>query len=301
MSEKTIYLNFFQLCPITEEEEDRKEQEKNLKSLFTNLPTSFIPIPRIDSSVSIYGDIVKSDGLFLGTLVNNQTSDIPPGFDETTGELEALKLELTQGLGYATSFVYDPEVRIVMIESVRNGVSIGSFCKFLIRNFDLPPIEAAVVINPSDLEKLYGFTSISKFHVKIARLENGNIFKDKKKSVSQITESADNTNTDVLEYRLGVRKRKDSLSLTKIKSMVIDFLKYKETEEVQKLDIMGREGDDSASESIDFIKQRLRDRITIEKERLVSSFQIHDRYDQLTATYKKHKKSLQVYKLKKIV
>ena len=188
-----------------------------------------------------------------------------------------------------------------MIESVRNGVSIGGFCKFLTKNFDLPPIEAAVVINPQDMQKLYSFTTISKFHVKIARLENGNIFKDKKKSVSQITDSADNTNTDILEYKLGVRKRKDSLSLTKIKSMVIDFLKYKETEEVQKLDIIGKEEEDGSFELIDFIKQRLRDKITIEKERLISSFQIHEKYEQLTTVYRKHKKSLQVYKLKKIV
>jgi hypothetical protein len=300
MPEKTINLNFFQLVPESVDQENPNKQVQAIKNIFENIPAVFNSIPRTDGTVNLYGSIEKRGDLFLGTLVKNQTSDIPPSYDENNNDLQALPLGANQGLGYSTSFLYDPEVRIIMIESQRNGVSIGVLCSFLNHNFDVPKLDAGIVINPTEMANFLEMGSYNKFQVKMARLENGAIFNSKNRAIGQIIHAADNTNTDTLEFSLTVKKKYDTLSLSKIRNFVNTFLKFKDSEEVTVLKVSGRSDEDAGSETIDFIQQRLKDNFTVEKVRLNSSFSVKEHYDKMIVAYNKHRGGLKIYKLKKI-
>ena len=302
MADKKIALNFFQLNPETEnpDTDEHKEQLKSIGDIFTQLPTSFQSIHLSESRVSIYGNIEKNGSYYLGTLIRNQISSIPPSFDEAASKLTKLPLGDEQGLAYPTSFLYDPNVRIVMIESVRNGVSIGTFCSFLNKNFhNGDKVHPSLVINPAKISEFNNMTMITKFQVKIARIQSGTIFNSKKNtSIGQIIHSSDNTNTDTLDYALSVRKKSSSLNPSKIRNLVNSFLKYDDSKEVRKLIITGKEDEDSTSDTINFIDQKLEDFITVKKERLIESFDINDHYTKLLEVYSNHKSSLSVYKVK---
>jgi hypothetical protein len=142
--------------------------------------------------------------------------------------------------------------------------------------------------------------SYNKFQVKMARLENGAIFNSKNRAIGQIIHAADNTNTDTLEFSLTVKKKYDTLSLSKIRNFVNTFLKFKDSEEVTVLKVSGRSDEDAGSETIDFIQQRLKDNFTVEKVRLNSSFSVKEHYDKMIVAYNKHRGGLKIYKLKKI-
>lgn len=299
MPSKRVNLNFYQLNP--EKIENETAQIKAIKNIFTEMPPEMHRVRRGDFSVSLYGDIEKREGVYLATLVHTQLSNIPPSYDDSRDVIKPLPLADGVGLGYQTNFLFDPTVRIVMIESVKNGVTVGGLCALLNRNFDLPMLDASLVINPSDMEKLNKMGTIKKFQVKIAKMESGTVFKGGKKSLSQITASADNTNTDTLEYTITAGRRKgESLNVNKVLDWARGFFKYKDNKEVEKLVIVGKETDEDQSETIDLVKQRVKDFITIETQRLVGSFEASDRKGKLLEVYQMHRRGFEIYRLKKI-
>lgn len=299
---KKINLNFFQLTPETVDVDNAKDQIKAIKDVFNTPPEEFTPLMRGENKINLYSTPTfhATEKVYLGTFISNQISEIPPSFDESTNKLEPLPLTENQGLGYPTSFLYDPELRIVMIESVKNGVNINTFCNFLHVNYDIATLQPAFVINPTELQKFYDMQFYKRFKVKIARIQNGNLLRSRKRTIMQITNSADDTNTDYLEYGLSVRFKNETLSLAKIRNFVAEFLRYKETEEVVSLSVSGREDDDAGLENIDFIQEKLRDFIQVGTTRLISDFAINERYHMLVDAYKRHRRNLQVYKLKHV-
>jgi hypothetical protein len=297
MHNKKITINFFQLCPEVESEEEKIAGNQELVKLFENIPTNFQSIVYDDSKVNLFDNLKNKRGLVLGTLIRNQISDIPPKYNDVSRSIEPLDLTHDQGLGYATCFLYDPSLRILVIESIRNGVGIATLCAFLEKNFNLTnKIEPNFVINPTDLARFYDMGSIKKFEVKIARIHGGSIFNQKKKSINQITNAADQTDTDLLEYSLSVNRGHDTLSLSTIRNFVSSLLKFKGSDEVKAMKVTGKSFDSTTNDTIDFIKEKMVDSIFVERVRVVTSFNIEDHYDKLIDVYHKHKKSLQVYK-----
>lgn len=301
-AKKRIALSFFQLNPDIENSNpvENSEELKKISEVFLTQPTATKPVKLSDSSVNFYGKVEKQGALFLGTVIKNQLSNIPPSYDEVAGIAAKLPLSSNEGLGYQTSFLYDPALRIIMIESVKNGVNVNVLCLLLQKNFDIPDIQASLVINPARLQEFYNMRVISKFQVKVARLEQGTIFNTKKNSsIGQIIHSADDTNTDLLEYTLGVRKKNKSLKRSKISTLIRSFLRYEETDEVKKLLVTGKEEEEGHSNSINFIEQRLTDFVFVKQERLIETFEVKERYEKLLDVYNKHKPSLQIYKVKR--
>lgn len=306
--EKIINLNFYQVeLPNDGSQKDIKEKRNIISNSFKNPPSKSSKINREDgSSISLLRSKLHNDanGLIYGTLIHNQKNDLPFSFDDETQTDEALGIAENRGLGYETSFVLDPVVNIVMIENVKNGVSIGSFCRFFEDYLNVKPIEYNLVINPSEMQKLYDMTAITKFAVKIASLRNGDPFAGKKVSSSQIINAADKTNTDTLEMSLSIGfNRGTSLDLSTIRSYVKDFLKIKtdDKKQLQKLLISGKVGDESPTDIIDLIEQRLKDTIKVKRVRLNSLDSLNDRYGLLTTKYLLHQQSLRIaYKLRKI-
>ncbi len=296
--QKTVQVNFFQLSPASTDPTEIKKDTAQIIGVLDGLSKDLRKLERGDGNVSIYGDIVKRGNCVLGTLVNNQMFDVPPRFDDETHALDPLHLSENQGLGYATCFLYDKNTNILMIESVKNGVGPITFVSFLRHNYSMPLFTPSIVINPKDIVNFYNMVTINKFHVKVARVEDGTIFKTKKKSLGQIIKSADDTNTNMLEYKIQTGRKKKSLRLPKVRQWVKDFLDYKETEEVDILSVSGYDAEDH-KDVIDFIKQRLKDSYKIEKHRIVGSFTILERHNNLYDIYLKHGEMLKkAYKVK---
>lgn len=300
MSDKRISLRFFQLVPTVEEtEKDARIKQLNaISTLFNAVPGTLRPASFSESRVYLYGNVVRRNGVVLGTFLRNQVSNIPPSYDETEALLQSLPFTDNQGLAYQTSFLYDPDNRILMLEVNKNGVGISTFCGYINQNFPTISIQPALVIDPQKLQDFYNMTTISKLSVKIAKLENGSIFNNRgKSSLGQIIRSADNTNTDTLEYALSARGGK-SLNRGKISGLIRSLMRYDDDREVQKLLVVGKEDDEAPREAIDLIDQKLQDSITVQRVRLISNFPVEEHYTKLEKVYAAHRPSLKIYKIK---
>ena len=293
---KLVNLSFFQLS--TNQVEETPDDIKQISDVFEKLPVKYESVNVWDGTVSIYGKIEKRGNVYLGSLVKNQKVNIPPSCDDNN-VIEVLPLGNKKGLGYATCFLYDPNYRIIMIESTSGSVGISVLCDFLENNFTIPSLDPGVVINPIDYARYLKFGIFTKFQVKIAKLENGTIFNSSNKTIGQITKVSDKTNTQIFECTMSVGNRHEGLVKSVIRRMVDGFLQYKNTSELKTLKISGRDTEDGRSETIDFIKQRFKDSFSVPTERLISSFDIPDHFTKMIQVYNKHKGSLGVYKVKR--
>jgi hypothetical protein len=294
MALKSINCNVFQLTTVNKEGEAFDFAEVLLDKL-----ENYNDVLQSGSPISII-EIKQEKKYIFGTLTHTQMNDLSPIVDSLTksvvGEIE---MSATQGLGHFTSFLFDKELQMLVFESKQHGVSLGSFCHFFERNYSMPPIETNFVLNPAELIKLNKMVIIKSFSVKIAKVVNGAIFNNEKASYGQIIKSADDTNTDTLEYTIKAGNS-DTLSLTKIKQMARDLFKFRESDEVEKLVISGKESDEKAQETINFVTNRVKITIKVERKRFSSSFALKEKYYLMEEEFNKVRPSLlKAYKLKK--
>jgi len=292
---KLVNLSFFQLS--TTQADETPEDIEAISEVFKELPTKYNSVSVWDGEVKVLGNIEKRGTFYLGALVKNQKINIPPSCDDENN-IEVLPLGDKKGLGFATCFLYDPSARIVMIESMSGSVGIGVLCAILESNFSIPELEPGVVINPVEYTKYLKFGFFTKLQVKVARIENGTVFKSTNKSVEQLIGATDKTNAQILECTMSVGNKHEGLVKTTIRKMINGLLPYKQSHELKTLKISGRHTEDGRSETIDFVKQRLKDSFTLPAERLISTFAIPEHFSKLVEVYNKHKGNLSIYKVK---
>jgi len=138
-----------------------------------------------------------------------------------------------------------------------------------------------------EIKRLNSMTIIRKFTVKIAKLQYGTIFSSPKSSIQKIIKAADNTNNSTIEYSItSPRLKNSSLTLGIIRQTVRDLLRFKDTEEVQKLEVTGKMGEDDANDIINFITNKYRITIEVERKRHSQSFALKEKYEAMENEYK---------------
>lgn len=298
MALKTLNFDIYKLKIVNENNDLIR-----FETILLNKLPNYKSLNKSSGPILIIGEIFKDGKFIYGTFAHNQMNELPPTLDTATGETSQLPIKDTQGLAYYTSFLFDPELQMIAFESNLNGVSLNSFCEFIEYNYSLSnPIESEIVIDPIEIQKLNKMGVIKKFQVKITKVENGEIFNSKKSSFKQIIDSADGTNTNTIEYTLSSgRAKNNSLSLNKLKQIVKDLMKYKETEEVEKLIITGRETEESSLDLIDFVSNKVRISFKVERKRFSTNFAIIEKYNLLTQEFQKvHVHLLKAFKHKKV-
>jgi len=302
-NEKTIHLNYFQL--ELDNLKEKADNAKRISAAFKASSKNYTTLVRAedDSRISLLGRKLysKNGGLIFGTLIHTKTRDFPFAFDDNSQTASELPIPDDQGLATGTSFLFDPEVNIVMIESVKDGVGIGAFCQFFERNLALESLDAGIVIDPADIQRLQSFKLISKVQFKIARLQGASPFKGEKTALGSLIKTADATNTNILEMTMtSGRARNSTLLLSTTMAMIDEIRRHisKENKDVKKMLVTGRSSTDGYSAEIDLIKQRIRSEIKVEVVRKNNITSIEQRYNSLYSAYVEHKQKLhRAYKI----
>lgn len=292
VTRKVVNFDFFKLS-------FDKSKAKNLSALLLAYKKPYKKIDRENGPISVYGDNFKIEkDIILGTVCHAQMIDIPPKIDTTTNKLEQLPLDPSQGLGYATSFLYDTKTSIIAIESNKNGVSLSGLLELIEFNLKCDVIRSEIVLDPADFEKLNKWDQITKLVYRIARVENGEIFKSQKRAVGEAISIADSTGAIVIETVQSVGKmRSATLAKQTVLQLVRDLLPFRDNKEVTKLEVTGR-GENENLRPIDFIKNRIRLKITIEKTRHSAGFSTAFKYYEMQQEYAKLRPALlRAYKL----
>lgn len=291
MNQKINY-NFFQITPRKNSNLtglEITEYLTKIKSLEEFRTQDFI-----GGFLFIVDPIIKED-LIIGTVVLGRTSNLSGNVDKETRKIIRLGLGETEGLEKHSTFIIDLKANILALES--NGVSTRQVLNYLTDLIAIPKVEVAILINPSEIQKFYNMHTITKFTVKVAKVENGQMFNsNQSNSIGQVINSADETNMDELTYSIKVDRKNNhqkSLFKDKIVNFVKEFSIFKESDEVKELKVTGEYNDDfgnTKSTLIDLIHERLHDFIEIEKDPRDSTiFKLAEKCEKLEMLYKRHR------------
>lgn len=189
------------------------------------------------------------------------------------GDVEELFLKDDEGIGEQTTFFYNTQTRVLLLQATQSGVTISAFIKYFQLMINLiEDIYVDPVIQASAVQKLAQMQEISKFEVQVAGLDKMDIFKNTSYGVKEIVNLTDSFFAPVISLNLSVgRKKRESLSLDMVKDTALDLLRISShnKREIKKIRISGS-SNDSDNIYIDLLKDRMRESIDIKKSRRIS-------------------------------
>lgn len=295
---KKTTINYFQLRP-----KNSTFSKHGLRLLLENklLSVEYIGLKTSDKVFKIKDSPEYRNGCFIGAIYNIQMYNIPPSFNVVTNAVGGLILDNDDGLGIPTCFLIDPYANILVIES-GTGVSHTALCNYLSYSLGLPSIEAALLLNPSQIEQFYKMKTVFSFEVKVANINSASYLDTNSMSTRQILHAADGTNTDSLTYKIEIdpsnRSSGKSLNNGFLINAVQGLLTYGETKkDVQTIKIKGTVDDEESITVLDLINDRLNDTIEYSvEERIIKSYNLEQRYQQIEEKYlKRRDEILKVY------
>jgi len=135
-----------------------------------------------------------------------------------------------------------------------------------------------------------------KYSFAIRRGDIGITILQGEEAISDIIKLAEESNSKKIYYKLQ-SNRKDTLNVGLIRNLVNIFSRYKENNEIKKLVVSGREGDEDKNTHIDLIVNRLKLEIETSLKRNMDLLLVNAKIDQMTKAYNSIRSELlKVYK-----
>lgn len=301
--EKKTKVYFYQIVPEVEGK-IKKDAINSISEIFLFKKSIYLEIKKLDGDISISTiQRIHSDRYCLGTLIFNQTNNVPPKYDGKN--TEKIDLKKGEGLGHDSCFIFDSKTNIIAFESKMPGVNLGNLEALIKENYkDAPRFTFSMIIIPNEYQKFLNSTSYSRLEYSVARPTNTtNLPSVDNTSLGKTIDAFDDINavTGTIVFSTG-RNKKRSLNISSIRLFVQDLLKLNKNEGFLKtLKVTGVDIDDSQNHSkiFDLVSNRLVEEISVERKRVLGKFFTAEKYKQIEGLYLKHQPVLlKQYKIK---
>lgn len=295
---KTTNVYYYQLF-LNDESLKINEKEKLLKICDKKIlkkKDSYIKIEYSDGYVNLYDFVERHERYVLGTFVYNQTTNIPPSFNEVENKPTELKIGKFDGLGFDSSFIYDRKTRIIGLESKKPGTSQKSVEDFLTKNFEIPDCHFKFVVMPDEYTKFLNSNDYSRLEIDLAIPNNDmGILKPSEKNSNNLLQLMQDLKGSSAKLIISNgRSKKKSLSLENVRQLAQWFYKNEKKDSlVQNLRITGVDIDSENNHIFDLISNRLITKLNIKKTRTIGNFQIKSKYDQLEGDFLANREELE--------
>lgn len=203
----------------------------------------------------------SSNGKVHGLFIKVRMDGIPPKANIKTGEKHAIELDDDEGLGEDTVFIFDPSLNVLVLQRNRIGVTPSQFSRYIHDNCDLDgDIRLAPILVEGAYQRLAQFGVFRKLRVRVSPLVSNEIFRGQGHSVSKLADLSQEFQSPVIDVSFGMgRAKKGSLLPAAIKEMIdsLLYIRDQNTQAVTNLEITGKDDDDSDTNFIDLIEERM--------------------------------------------
>lgn len=299
---KKTKLYYYQLRPnhFPSSENEKIEETKNaFRTAFESIGNAKT-LSQGDGSVSATATKELHKRYWAGSLIYTQESNIPPKYNNTSKQMEAINIAGFSGLGYDSVFFYDEKNMILCIESKVPGPTLESMRKLLNESNTIPSFEYIPVTSQNEYNKFINSKGVRNIAIKMLNLDNLNDNKDTQKSIREIKDLVDDTNGSYIDIKIATgTDRTKFLNFKRVKSMVDYALSSIGTKhEITKFKVDIIDLDSGKIDAVDLITNRICDEISIEKEKTISKFSIQEKISQIEGLYLKRRPLLdKSYKL----
>lgn len=295
---KSTNVYYYQLFPNDEslKPEEKEAFFKICDKYILQEKESYIRIPHSDGYVNLYDIEERHNRYVLGTFVYNQTTNIPPSFNDIENKPSELKIGKFDGLGFDSSFIYDRKTRILGLESKKPGTSQKSVEDFIIKNFELPSCHFKFVVLPDEYKKFLNSNKYTRLELDLSIPNNDmGILKPSEKNANNLLELMQDLKGSSAKIIISNgRSRKKTLSLENVRQLAQWLYKSDKKESlVNNLRITGVDVDTDNNHIFDLISNRLITNTIITKTRTIGNFQIKDKYNQLEGDFLAYREQLE--------
>jgi hypothetical protein len=201
----------------------------------------------------------NGEQVFEGEIIRIRMEDAPV-IANLKGGLEDIHLTDDQGIGEQTAFLYHPNTRVLLIHTTQTGVSISLLLGYFkeIGGFN-ELIYGNAVIQLDTMQKLDTMQSFRRFEVRVAGLENAEIFKDQGRSIEEMVKLSEEFRAPVLDISMSIGyKKNESLDPNIVKRTVnsLRSMLGSRHKQISKIKVSGVT-EDGELVLLDFIKHRM--------------------------------------------
>jgi|GEM_PF-5206044 len=292
---KYINVNFFRVTLSGEGDKTFQDVLKRLNG--SNRKDRIININRVP--VWLY-EFNEDHSFIDGNMICSRMDDLPMKAN-LLGEIEELDFKDDEGIGEQTAFLYHKATRILLLQNVTGGVTVGRFANYFQKILKL---DGAIIIEPlieiDSLEKLRNTKTVKKLHFEIAKLDDIQLFEEEKRILEESVSLVNSTKAPVIEiilktglYRSQEVGRDVTIKLTNILSRISG----REPEKIKKIQISGTSKEDE-SFFLDLLEQRIRERVEVESQLRVRSIPYEVRKKSMFKAWTNRKEELvKTYKI----
>lgn len=213
--------------------------------------------------------------------------DIPGVYNKKTQQINPANLDDDEYVAEETSFLYDKEKNIVILQRNRAGASPNTVQRFFNTMYENNenPIELQPIIKSDSLKRAMNDKYFSTINVRFPNVSDDALKKDK--SVQSLIDAPNSmmpTETDCqlqaeFIFKVIGKNKKKSLLSDSIKKLLWFLSPLIKTDKVDKLIVKGKQENERAFEEVDLIKDVVRDFASFDvtvKNRYIASSAIYN-------------------------
>jgi len=227
--------------------------------------------------------LTQQQGHFRGDIARIRMNDIPDKM-RLSGERETIDLEEDQGLGEIASFIYNPQLRVLVLMRNRFAVTASGLANYF---QNLGRIHGVIflehILEADAYQRLARMNIAKRVELAIAAPGNGAIFDDLGLRPQTLAELINVAPKVRMDFSISMdNERNASLPLRALRNMVTTFTR-EHAGELVNLVISGKENPEQRLDAVDMLEEVMTEKesVTIRRnQRAIADHQRHYAIDQ---------------------
>jgi len=229
---------------------------------------------------------------YIGDIAKIRMNDIPDKM-KLSGETEPIDLDDDQGLGEITSFIYNPDIRLLVLLRNRYAVSATGFAHYYQFKGN---INGELILRPlietAALQRLTQMGIVKKFELGLAAPGNAQIYQTlglRPQAVLDLMDVAPKVKVDI-SFMMD-RERNSTFSLAAVQRIAGNLINLNNNNEIVKLSISGKDNPDESTDVLDLLEEIIveKEDVNIRNERRITEV---DRHHAITTVYQRREQEM---------
>jgi len=230
---------------------------------------NIIPIERrnhrygIEAPVRMQTAVINGDNI-NGDMIRIRMDEVPLKAS-LQGGTEFITLRDDEGIGEDTAFFYFKPFNVLLLQRNRYAVSASAFALYFKTMCDVNYIFLNPILRTDIMLRLRQMSIFRKFNVKIAGIQNSEMFRGHVGGVGSIIDCKDQYEAPNITVNVSMGRARGSLSLGNVMESIQYFFRisHDNNRMVKKLDVFAQEDYTSEIEYLDILKARIVEKIDV--------------------------------------
>ncbi|WP_316753869.1 hypothetical protein [Pedobacter gandavensis] len=241
----------------------------------------------------------------VGIVQSTKMDSTPPKRNINTNITMSLGLLTEEGLVYGNVFLFNKEKSVLLYETTRDGLFIGqldSFIYDLVRDYDdiiKFDIKFHTLMNANAMEKLLKMGDKKSIHIQFANPEQMlKKIKNEQKSIKEIAAPGKALGADFIDVTYKIDAYKTNYLHNGAINNMLEFINSKFDllrENVKKFSIKGYEEDEEKVTEVDFIKDKMIEKIRYTDTKNMADLKPTERKQEIILAYERLRSDIYRY------